>query len=146
MFQDLREEGVEASRIKMGRQTLLKKVSLYQSLSAFHIIGWMYLLSYLPIYTGPYNENFTLSRYVTNWYTPLLVWLITLLYEIMALILEARKCKEIKREFKVFDIEKEQTILGQICSSVTRVLVQCFGLWLFYLGFGVGNYCVIITS
>ena len=106
----------------------------FSSIHSFHLIAAVYILTYLPIFSSPYNSTLNLSFYEQNnqWYKPLIVWALIYVYEIMSIILQS----------------KRQNILligytnNRWYMAITRGFMLVLGMWMFYIGLGVSAYSV----
>lgn len=84
----------------------------------------------LPIYSPPYLSTTSYSIYLNNQiYIPLIIWALALVYEVMCLVLERKRPDKMLIGF---------TDNG-IVHSIGRGFMLAIGLWMFYLGLGVGN-------
>lgn len=63
---------------------------------------------------------------------PVVIWALGLVYEVMCLVLERRR--------------RDKLLIGftdnGVWQTIVRGLVLAIGLWMFYLGLGIGNYMV----
>ena len=109
----------------------------YSCLHSLHIICFIYFLAYVPLYSSPYTYGTCLRALVHQtdindglfWYLPLVTWILVEVYEIMSLVLLRKKRNKLL--FGFTDNGKLQTLF--------RTLMLVIGLWMFYLGLGIGN-------
>jgi hypothetical protein len=100
----------------------------YSSINSFHLFLLVYIYSELSLFTAPYDSSSSLRLYTSPWYKPLIVWILTSIYEIMSLVLEKNS--------------KHKLLFGFTSNkwwrSVLRGFILSLGMWLFYIGLGVG--------
>ena len=106
----------------------------FSSINSFHLIACVYIFTSLPLSSSPYTSSFSLSSYIQNnqWYKPLIIWGLVNVYEIMCLMLEKKN-----QNVMLIGYTKNRWYTV-ICRGIMLVL----GLWFFYIGLGVGTYCV----
>lgn len=100
----------------------------HAALNSFHLFLLVYIYAGLGLYTAPYSADQSLRQYVSPWYKPLVVWLLSSVYEVMSLVLEKRA--------------KHKILFGHTSNrwwrSVLRGFLLALGMWVFYIGLGVG--------
>jgi hypothetical protein len=47
----------------------------------------VYIYSELSLFTAPYEAGSSLKLYTSPWYKPLMVWVLSSIYEVMSLVL-----------------------------------------------------------
>ena len=104
----------------------------FSSIHSFHLIACIYLFTHLPLTSSPYSPSFYLTSYVScnQWYKPLIVWCLVSVYEIMCLVLEKRK----ENVMLIGYTKNKWYHVG------SRGVMLVLGLWMFYIGLGVGQY------
>lgn len=100
----------------------------YACIHSFHLFIIVYIYGKLGLFTAPYNELSSLLSYVEPWYKPIIVWVLTSVYEIMSLVLQKNS--------------KDRLLFGYTSNrwwrSILRGFMLALGMWIFYLGLGVG--------
>lgn len=100
----------------------------HAALNSFHLFLLVYIYAQLGLYTAPYSSEQSFLAYVSPWYKPLVVWLLSSVYEIMSLVLEKQA--------------KHKILFGHTSNkwwrSILRGFLLSLGMWVFYIGLGVG--------
>ena len=100
----------------------------YACLHSFHIFILVYIYAGLGLYTAPFTSSLPISIYITPGYKPVVVWLLSSVYEIMSILLS-----KTKKNVMFFGF-----ISNKWWRSVLRGFVLSLGMWVFYLGLGLG--------
>ena len=100
----------------------------YACINSSHLFLLVYIYSQLHLYTAPYSSDTSFSVYTKGGYKPVVVWLLSSVYEIMSLILEKGS--------------KNKLFFGYTSNKWWRCILRGFmlslGMWMFYIGLGVG--------
>lgn len=128
------KNNIKSGIIEKNISILPAHASGYTSVHSLHVICIVYVFTKLPIYSSPYTSTTFLNTYIqTEVYIPLVIWGLGLVYQFMCLILERRR--------------KDKLLIGFKNNSIFQTIVRGFmltiGLWMFYLGLGVGNYAIL---
>ena len=59
----------------------------YACIHSFHLFLLVYIYARLNLYTAPYTAQYSLNMYADPWYKPLIVWLLSSVYEILSIVL-----------------------------------------------------------
>ena len=100
----------------------------YACIHSFHLFLLVYIYAELNLFTAPYSSASSLVIYVTPAYKPIVVWLLSSVYEIMSMVLE-KNC----RNKILFGFTSNKW-----WRSILRGFLLSLGMWSFYLGLGVG--------
>jgi hypothetical protein len=108
----------------------------YACLHSFHVFILVYIYAGLELYTSPYSQYDPIIIYITPGYKPVVVWLLTSIYEILSILLEKNRKNVL---FFGFTSNKWWR-------SILRGFVLSLGMWAFYLGLGLGVLTFYQTS
>lgn len=100
----------------------------YACLHSFHLFILVYIYAGLELYTPPYAWYDPIKVYMTPGYKPIVIWLLSSIYEILSVLLEKGK-----KNVLLFGFTSNKW-----WRSVLRGFVLSLGMWAFYLGLALG--------
>lgn len=97
----------------------------------------VYVFTMLPLTATPYKKGTVLSVYVLNkTYLPVVIWALGIVYEFMCLVLERKR--------------RDKLLIGfsnnGIFHTIQRGFMLSVGMWMLYIGLGVGNYAILTKA
>ena len=123
-----RKDGKQLKLKEQQHPILPAHANGHAALNSFHLFLLVYVYAGLNLFTAPYSQDTSLAIYINPWYKPVVVWLLSSVYEIMSLVLEKQA--------------KHKILFGHTSNkwwrSVLRGFVLSLGMWVFYVGLGVG--------
>lgn len=100
----------------------------YACVHSFHLFIIVYIYAGLELYTPPFSRSDPIKAYITPGYKPIVVWLLTSVYEILSILLEKNR-----KHVLLFGFTSNKW-----WKSILRGFVLSLGMWAFYLGLGLG--------
>ena len=96
-------------------------------------MAFVYMVCYFDLYSSPYTKTTVLSKYVTtDWRLPLIVFAFSYMYEFISLLLMKRK-----ETILIIGFESNGWV-----DCVERTVMLILGLWIYYVGLGIGAHLV----